>query len=101
MTGILLSIGIFLLDLRTPVGVPTWLLYLIPLFFARSDSYQHAPLILAGISTVLIFVAFIFSPSDSTGSSTLIHRTVVIIGIWIAAVLLDRPRPRKDSGEEE
>ena len=99
MTGILLSIGIFLVDLRTPVGVPTWLLYLIPLLFARSDSYQHAPLILAGTCTALIYIAFIFSPSDSTGSSTLIHRTVVIIGIWITAVLMDRPR--KESSEED
>lgn len=99
MTGLLLLIPIFILDMSTPVGVPSWLFYLVPIFFARSVSYQHAPLILAGATTVLILVAFVFSPSDSTGSSTLIHRTVVIIGIWIAAVFLDRPR--EESSEED
>jgi hypothetical protein len=75
----------------TPVGIPTWILYFIPLIFARSDASRHYPLILAGACSVLIFVAFWLSPQDSTGTSTLIHRTLVVIAIWVTAVLIDKP----------
>jgi hypothetical protein len=89
---ILVIFGIFLLDVWTPVGTPTWFLYFLPLLFMQSDLQRHFPLILAGTCTVFIFVAFLLSPQDATGSSTLTHRAILVMGIWLTALILDRRR---------
>jgi hypothetical protein len=95
-------VGIFVLDAWTPVGTPVWLLYFVPLLFMRSAPHRHLPLILAGACTVCIFVAFLLSPSDPSGSKTLTHRATLVVAIWVAALFMDRPRrPRgaRSSGD--
>src|SRR5574341_7142 len=92
--SILAIFGIFLLDTWTPVGSPTWILYFIPLLFMRSALHRHYPLLIAGMCTVFIFVAFLLSPDDATGSSTLTHRALLVVAIWVVAAFLDRRRAR-------
>ena len=95
-TRILLIVGIFLIDMWTPVGTPTWILYLVPLFFLRSHPFPHYPLILAGTCTVLIFVAYVFSPQDPSGISSLTHRALVVIAIWVAALWQEKTAQEPD-----
>jgi hypothetical protein len=87
---VLLILGIFLLDLWTPVGAPVWILYLVPLLFLRSFPFPRYPLILAGACTFFIFVAFLLAPPDASGVRTLKHRAFIVVAIWIMAVWQDR-----------
>lgn len=84
--------GIFVLDVGTPVGTPIWFLYFIPLLFMRSALHRHYPLILAGTCTVFIFIAFLLSPPDASGSSSLVHRAILVMAIWATAMVLDFQR---------
>ena len=90
--NVLLLVGIFLLDVWTPVSLPLWILYFVPLIFIRAGAFRHYPLMLAGACSVLIFAAFPLSPQDASGSSTLNHRALGVIAIWVAAILIERRR---------
>lgn len=82
---------IYLLDLSTPLGVPVWLLYFIPLILSFwSRPYFAIPTIC--VVTLLFLVAgFVFSPPGIQTSAALLMRTifsVVFIGISVALWLM-------------
>ena len=78
-------LAIFVVDLQTRVGVATWLFYLIPLgaciFLTRPD----APLLVAGLSTLLIIVDYQFSPEGSSPTIAMLNRFFATIVIWAFA----------------
>jgi len=93
--SLLVIVGIFLLDVWTPVGTPTWILYFIPLLFMRSAIHRHYPFIRAGLCSLFILAAFLLSPPDTTGSKTLTHRAVLIIAIWGTAIFMNRRNKKR------
>ena len=64
---------IYLLDLSTPLGVPVWLLYFIPLILSFwSRPYFAIPTVC--VVTLLFLVAgFVFSPPGIQTSAALVH----------------------------
>ncbi len=85
-------ITIYLLDLNTPLGVPVWLLYFIPLILSFwSRPYFAIPTVC--IVTLLFLAAgYIFSPPGIQTSAALFNRvifSVVFIGV---SLLLWRAR---------
>jgi len=78
---------IYILDLSTPLGVPVWLLYFIPLILSFwSRPYFAIPTVC--VVTLLFLVAgFVFSPPGiQTSSAALFNRvlfSVVFIGVSI------------------
>ena len=62
-----LTVCIFTLDLLTPFGYVSWILYLIPLLLALRLPQRAAPLLLAGSCTALIALGFIAATRWSGG----------------------------------
>jgi hypothetical protein len=83
---------IYLLDLSTPLGVPVWLLYFIPLILSFwSRPYFAIP---TGCVVALLFLGagFVFSPPGIQTSAALVNRvlfSVIFIGV---SLLLWRAR---------
>lgn len=94
-------LAIFVVDLQSKIGVATWLFYLIPLgacvFLTRPD----APLMVAGLSTILIIIDFYFSPEGGTPSTAIMNRSFATIVVWAFAfqtrmTIITRQALRKD-----
>jgi hypothetical protein len=77
--GLSLGIAVLLasicfIDVHTGLGFTPWLLYVIPLGLTYWDSYRYAPLIVASVCIVLIFVGYSLSPPLVPKSIALTNR---------------------------
>ena len=82
-----LIVGIFILDLATPVGVVIPMLYLVPLWLTIWRSPQHAPFLVAATCAVLTILGFFFSPSGQEQLS-FVNRSLVLATLALNALLL-------------
>src|SRR5215475_11523262 len=92
-----LSIGIaallaviFLIDMRTGLGITPWLLYVIPLGLTYWASSLYAPLVVALACTILVFVGYFLAPPLVPNWIALTNRifgtiTFAALGILIVA----------------
>ena len=110
-----LSLGIaFLLalvcfvDARTGLGFTPWLLYVIPIGLTYWISYLYAPLVVASVCVVLVFVGFSLSPPLVSKSIALTNRllgtgTFLALGGLIVAykILAQRLSQLTDQLREE
>src|ERR1044072_3929071 len=78
---------IFTIDVRTPIGVATWLLYLLPILMCFLVPKPWLPLLLAAVSTALIVVDWFLSPLGSSVQVAQINRSMGLICIWSTAIL--------------
>jgi hypothetical protein len=81
-----LSLGIaFLLalvcfvDARTGLGFTPWLLYVIPLGLTYWSSYLYAPLVIAAVCVLLVFVGYSLSPPLVPKSIALTNRLLGMV----------------------
>ena len=84
----LVTAGIFLLDLRMPIGMSVGTLYLIPLLLTPRMVSLRLPLVMATLSTALIIVGALFSPPGASSDIVLFNRAVAIGAVWVATWLL-------------
>jgi len=85
---LLLTAGILVFDLLTPLGGAEWCLYVIPLllgFYARPRKF---PLVLAGTATFTIAIGFFWSPPPTDPQWELLNRGVGAVVLWLTAFLL-------------
>jgi hypothetical protein len=73
--GILL-VAIFLIDVNVPLGFTPWLLYLIPLSLTYWTTAYMAPLVVAGLCTVLLIAGYDLSPPMAPGELALTNRII-------------------------
>ncbi len=95
--GTLTAVGIFVLDLLTPLGIPVWVLYGVPFVFLNRATPQYHVYALAGMCTVLILAGYLFSPSAAQHEPIRERVGAVIIVWFIATVLFRRQRSRESS----
>ncbi|WAC04379.1 MAG: hypothetical protein OS112_07870 [Methanoregula sp.] len=86
--SILIMLVTYALDIMSPLGVPVWLLYFIPLFLSFwSDRYYAIPTV-CGVTLLFLAAGFVFSPPGIQTSVALLMRIVFsVIIISISAVL--------------
>lgn len=82
------TLGIFMVDLRTPVGVATWLFYLVPLAVTFFLSRAIAPLAVAAVATILVIVDYFVSPDGIAPWISQLNRTIGVAMLWCGAALL-------------
>jgi hypothetical protein len=95
--SIVLTIGVFILDLFTPLGTAEWLLYLIPLVIASRElprTYIYAFVV---IITVFIALGFVYSPSGIQPEIALINRSLAVGTVWIVSILLLQSRRTEEA----
>src|ERR1043165_4619135 len=54
--------GVFFIDVRTGLGFTPWLLYVLPLGLTYWMQWLYAPLLVASVCIVLMFVGYGLSP---------------------------------------
>ncbi|MEQ1847391.1 MAG: PAS domain S-box protein, partial [Nitrospira sp.] len=86
----LLTVGIFVLDLLTPVGVAVSILYLVPLLLTYPSSRTKDPLYVAAVATVLTWADVLLKPPGLPIPYALFNRTLGTMVIWVIAIGLIR-----------
>ncbi len=86
----LLTVGIFVLDLLTPVGVAVSILYLVPLLLTYPSLRPRDPLYVSAVATVFIWVDVLLKPAGLPIPYALFNRTLSMMVIWIIAIGLIR-----------
>ena len=81
---------IFYSDITTPLGLMTWILYFIPLFFTLYIRWQYSPFAVAGTSILLICISFFISPRDMSEFYALVNRIFFSVLLVISAILIWR-----------
>jgi len=88
LATVVLTTGIFVLDLLTPLGVAIWVFYMLPLLIVSRATERLTPFILAAVCTVLIALGFIYSPPGVKLYLAFINRLMGVGVLWTMAVLL-------------
>ena len=97
--GFALASGlIFAVDYVAPAGYAVWLAYVGLIFATVFIDDRHAPWLVAGFSTVLVFLKVLLNPSDVSPEVVLVNRSICVALLWIAAALLTR---QKEQSEEQ
>jgi CheY-like chemotaxis protein/signal transduction histidine kinase len=78
---------VFIIDIRTPIGVATWLLYLLPILMCFLVPKPWLPLLLATASTALIAADWFLSPVGISADVARVNRGMGLICIWSTAIL--------------
>lgn len=108
-TLVLLSVGLFALDLFMPLGVANGVLYAGLVLLASASSNPRLPMLTAFLSTLLLIVGAGFGPYlDSIPLWVgVVNRSLSLVIVWMSAVLLRqrheaeiRLRQAKDELEE-
>lgn len=86
------------LDLITPLGVPVWLLYFVPLFLSFWSKPYYALPTVSAVSMLFLVAGFVFSPLGIQTSTALVMRAVFsVVFISISVVLwMMRRRMRRN-----
>jgi PAS domain S-box-containing protein len=99
---LLLSTGIFALDLLAPTGVTAWLLYLLPLALTVLLPHKRAPVYYSAVVSLFMFAAYTFNPPAGVlRSSDLLNRVIGLTAIWVLAFVTVRYGRRQARTEHE
>jgi signal transduction histidine kinase/CheY-like chemotaxis protein len=79
---VLSTVGIFLVDIRTAVGVATWLFYMVPLGLCILVSRPTLPLFVAAVATFLIGVDYFVSPPGIAAWISELNRLFGAVMMW-------------------
>jgi CheY-like chemotaxis protein len=82
--------GVFFIDMQTPIGVATWLMYLLPLVLCFMGRLVTAPFVVATVATLLIVLDWFVSPAPEGPVNltvALFNRGMGLFVTWVAAVL--------------
>lgn len=88
----LLTIGIFVVDLLTPVGIAVSILYVVPLLLTVFRSKEQESLYFCGLATSLLWLGLFLKPSGSSLLYGVLNRTLGTVVLWILALGLIRFR---------
>ncbi len=88
----LLTIGIFAVDLLTPVGIAVSILYVVPLLLTVFRSKEQESLYFCGLATGLLWLGLFLKPPGSSLLYGVLNRTLGTLVLWILALGLIRFR---------
>ena len=84
----ILLVAIFLLDAQMALGFTPWLLYVIPLGLTYWVSQLYAPVVVAALGTILMFVGYDLSPPLVPEYVALTNRVFGAVTFWALAFLI-------------
>ncbi len=88
----LLTIGIFVVDLLTPVGIAVSMLYVIPLMLTMFRSKEQESFYFCGLATGLLWLGLFLKPPGSSLLYGMLNRTLGTSVLWILVLGLIRFR---------
>lgn len=79
---LLLTAGVFIVDINTGYNLPVWVLYIVPILYAlKTFKRGHVPAI--AITSILILVGFFLSPPGGQPVWAILHRVLDIAAFWV------------------
>jgi hypothetical protein len=84
-------VGVFVLDLFTPLGIPVWLLYGVPFLFLQAYRPRYHVHGLAIVCTFLIWIGYFLSPQGHPQLTN--ERFGATIIVWCIVLLFARRKP--------
>jgi CheY-like chemotaxis protein len=92
---------VFLADLRTPLGIAVWVLYLAPVAVLHFSWNPVAPLAASAACTVLIVVGYVLSPGAVlTREVVQLNRSIGAVTLWVVGALVAQGIRRKVEAAE-
>jgi hypothetical protein len=88
-----LTIGIFVLDLLTPVSVAVSVLYVLPLLLSFLPPRERDPIYFSIIATALTWIGLFLKPSGFPIPYGLFNRTLGMLVLWGVALGLIHYKP--------
>jgi len=88
LTLVAMMLVIYALDLNTPLGVPVWLLYFIPLILAFWSTAPYAVPAVCVVTILFLASGFVFSPPGIQTTAALFIRIVFSIVFIGTSVVL-------------
>ena len=88
--AIVITAGIFTLDLEVPLGIAVCALYGVVILFGLFISVRGFPLWMAGVATLLTTLDAALSPAASVTTNAITNRALTIVGIWVTAWLVHK-----------
>lgn len=87
--GILvLTLGIFLIDVVAPAGWAVWILYFVPLMLTFQCSRRQDALYMTALFSLLSVGGFLFSPVGIDRTTELMNRAAGLVVMWAFAVAM-------------
>ena len=81
-------VGVYLIDARTPLGDPVWLLYFIPLFLSYWSSRYYAIPTVCVVTLLFLVGGFLVSPQGLAINLAIVNRFTFFIVFISAAIFL-------------
>lgn len=95
---IILAVGVFITDLYTPRGIADGISY-VALVLVTLLTHKNSHTIFAAFAaTLLTIVGGFFSPDGDVGYIFIVNRSLAIIGIWAAALVVVRSKNSQAEG---
>jgi len=88
--ALLLTAGIFVLDLEVPLGVAVCALYGVVVLFGLFITARGFSLWMAGLATLLTTLDAALSPPALVTTNAVLNRGLTIVGVWVTAWLVTR-----------
>jgi PAS domain S-box-containing protein len=88
--ALLITAGIFALDLQVPLGIAACALYGVVILFGLFISARGFPLWMAGLATLLTTLDAAVSPPELVTANAITNRALTIVGIWVTAWLVNK-----------
>ncbi len=85
-----ITVGEFIFDLSTPLGMADWVVYFIPLSLTIFVGTRYFSYLLAGLFSVLLIVGFYLSPPGAQFGIALAGRLIGMVGFWVMALLVSQ-----------
>lgn len=101
VASVLILTVVFIADLLTPLGFVVWLGYQLSIFIAFRSLHPRQVIAFAAISTILIGIGFVYSPTNISHQLALVNRFVGIVLLWITTFLLIQRRQAEDQIHEQ
>jgi signal transduction histidine kinase len=81
---------LLIVDALTPLGVASWLFYLVPLCLCLYVDKPRTPLLTAAAITLLIYVGLYVSPPGTVLSFSIMNRSMGVLIVWFLAAVIYR-----------
>ena len=88
--ALLITGGIFALDLQVPLGIAVCALYGVVILFGLFISARGFPMWMAGLATLLTTLDAAVSPPELVTANAVTNRALTIVGIWVTAWLVTK-----------
>ena len=80
--------AVFFVQIFMPLGFTPWLLFVIPLGLTYWAPYLYAPILVAAVCTILVFVGYFLSPSGVPTPIAVTNRAFGTVTFWVLGLLI-------------